>query len=145
MSRCRGRRRRGRTSDSTSGTEMPRKAKETLKKSPDAAAPNGETPKPNGRRRAGTAAAPKAPRPPREKEERAYEGLDAVKSYLRDIRKSTLLTFEQEQDLGKRVQEGDAKAREQMIESNLRLVVSIGKRYMNRGLPFSDIVEEGNL
>src|SRR5436309_15676697 len=40
---------------------------------------------------------------------------------------------------------GDFSAREQMIESNLRLVVSIGKRYMNRGLPFADIVEEGNL
>lgn len=73
------------------------------------------------------------------------EGLDAVKSYLRDIRHSTLLTFEQEQELGKRMGEGDFSAREQMIESNLRLVVSIGKRYMNRGLPFADIVEEGNL
>ena len=73
------------------------------------------------------------------------EGLDAVKSYLRDIRHSTLLTFEQEQELGKRMSAGDFSAREQMIESNLRLVVSIGKRYMNRGLPFADIVEEGNL
>ena len=73
------------------------------------------------------------------------EGLDAVKSYLRDIRHSTLLTFEQEQELGKRTIAGDFSAREQMIESNLRLVVSIGKRYMNRGLPFADIVEEGNL
>jgi RNA polymerase primary sigma factor/RNA polymerase nonessential primary-like sigma factor len=77
--------------------------------------------------------------------EAQYEGLDAVKSYLKDIRKSTLLNFEQEQELGKRIVEGDFKAREQMIESNLRLVVSIGKRYMNRGLPFSDIVEEGNI
>src|SRR5579884_944754 len=79
------------------------------------------------------------------KEESQYEGLDAVKSYLKDIRKSTLLNFEQEQELGKRIAAGDFKAREQMIESNLRLVVSIGKRYMNRGLPFSDIVEEGNI
>jgi RNA polymerase primary sigma factor/RNA polymerase nonessential primary-like sigma factor len=85
-------------------------------------------------------------RPRREKEDDDRgEGLDAVKSYLKDIRKSTLLTFEQEQELGKRVIEGDFRAREQMIESNLRLVVSIGKRYLNRGLPFSDIVEEGNL
>jgi RNA polymerase primary sigma factor/RNA polymerase nonessential primary-like sigma factor len=73
------------------------------------------------------------------------EGLDAVKCYLKEIRHSQLLTFEQEQELGKRVQQGDFKARERMIESNLRLVVSIGKRYMNRGLPFSDIVEEGNI
>jgi RNA polymerase nonessential primary-like sigma factor len=81
----------------------------------------------------------------REPKESEYEGLDAVKSYLKEIRKSTLLNFEQEQDLGKRIVEGDFAAREQMIESNLRLVVSIGKRYMNRGLPFSDIVEEGNI
>jgi RNA polymerase sigma factor (sigma-70 family) len=73
------------------------------------------------------------------------EGLDAVRLYLKEIRKAALLTFEQEQDLGKRVQEGDMKAREQMIEANLRLVISIGKRYMNRGLPFADIVEEGNI
>jgi RNA polymerase nonessential primary-like sigma factor len=73
------------------------------------------------------------------------EGLDAVRLYLKEIRKAALLTFEQEQDLGKRVQEGDMKAREHMIEANLRLVISIGKRYMNRGLPFADIVEEGNI
>jgi RNA polymerase nonessential primary-like sigma factor len=70
---------------------------------------------------------------------------DVVRSYLRDIRRSQLLTFEQEQDLGRRIQEGDEDARRCMIESNLRLVVSIGKRYVNRGLPFSDIIEEGNL
>ncbi len=81
----------------------------------------------------------------RETKRERSEGLDAVKSYLKEIRHSTLLTFEEEQELGKRVQEGDFAARERMIESNLRLVVSIGKRYINRGLPFSDIVEEGNL
>lgn len=81
----------------------------------------------------------------RRRQENQTEGLDTVKSYLRDIRKSTLLTFEQEQALGKRVVAGDVSARDQMIESNLRLVISIGKRYMNRGFPFSDIVEEGNL
>ena len=88
---------------------------------------------------------PRTGRYARESKESEYEGLDAVKSYLKEIRKSTLLNFEQEQELGKRIAEGDFAAREQMIESNLRLVVSIGKRYMNRGLPFSDIVEEGNI
>lgn len=73
------------------------------------------------------------------------EGLDTLKSYLREIRHSTLLTFKQEQQLGKRVMAGDEQARQQMIESNLRLVISIGKRYIHRGFPFSDIVEEGNL
>jgi len=71
--------------------------------------------------------------------------LDTVKLYLQDIRKTPLLTFVEEQALAKRVQEGDQEARGKMIQSNLRLVVSIGKRYINRGLPFSDIIEEGNL
>ena len=77
-------------------------------------------------------------------EDRA-ESVDIVKTYLKDIRKSALLTFQDEQELGKRVAAGDLAARAQMIESNLRLVVRIGKRYMNRGLPFSDLIEEGNL
>ena len=88
---------------------------------------------------------PSVPGLPRERKSGASGGFDAIKSYLNDIRKSVLLTFEQEQGLGKRVQQGDFDAREQMIESNLRLVVSIGKRYMNRGLAFSDVIEEGNL
>ncbi len=73
------------------------------------------------------------------------EGFDTVKTYLKEVRRSTLLNFKQEQELGKRVMAGDEAARTQMIESNLRLVISIGKRYMNRGFPFADIVEEGNL
>lgn len=80
-----------------------------------------------------------------ERETNRSEGLDTLKSYLREVRRSTLLTFKQEQQLGKRVMGGDEHARQQMIESNLRLVISIGKRYMHRGFPFSDIVEEGNL
>ena len=71
--------------------------------------------------------------------------LDAVKYYLKDIRSIPLLTFEDEQTLGKRVAEGDEHARRAMIEANLRLVVAIGKKYINRGLPFADILEEGNL
>jgi len=80
-----------------------------------------------------------------EKESGRSEGLDTLKCYLREVRRSTLLTFKDEQHLGKLVMAGDEPARQQMIESNLRLVISIGKRYMHRGFPFSDIVEEGNL
>jgi RNA polymerase primary sigma factor/RNA polymerase nonessential primary-like sigma factor len=80
-----------------------------------------------------------------EYEPEASSGLDAVKSYLKEIRKSRLLTFEEEQALAKKIAKGDQKARQKMIEANLRLVVSIGKRYINRGLPFSDIIEEGNI
>ncbi len=75
----------------------------------------------------------------------AQTGLDAIKYYLKEIRKIPLLTFEQEQELGKRTAQGDSEARARMIESNLRLVIAIGKKYINRGLPFSDIIEEGNL
>lgn len=80
-----------------------------------------------------------------EREEIPAQTFDVVKSYLKDIRKSALLTFEEEQALAKRIEMGDEKARQRMIESNLRLVVSIGKRYMNRGMAFSDIIEEGNI
>ena len=82
---------------------------------------------------------------PAETESNRSEALDTLKCYLREVRRSTLLTFKQEQELGKRVMAGDEQARQQMIESNLRLVISIGKRYMNRGFPFSDIVEQRNL
>ncbi len=71
-------------------------------------------------------------------------GPDVIRYYLRDIRKTRLLTFEEEQKLAKRVGQGDEEARARMIEANLRLVIVIGKRYINRGLPFPDIIEEGN-
>jgi RNA polymerase primary sigma factor len=70
---------------------------------------------------------------------------DAIKHYLREIQKTTLLTAEEERDLAGRIDRGDKAARDKMIESNLRLVVKIAKRYINRGLPFLDLIEEGNL
>jgi RNA polymerase sigma factor RpoS len=70
---------------------------------------------------------------------------DAIKLYLREIQKTTLLTAEDERALAQRISEGDMAARDRMIESNLRLVVKIAKRYMNRGLPFLDLIEEGNM
>jgi RNA polymerase nonessential primary-like sigma factor len=70
---------------------------------------------------------------------------DSLKYYLKDIRKAPLLTFAEEQELGKRTAAGDPDARAKMIESNLRLVVAIAKKYVNRGLSFSDVIAEGNL
>ncbi len=70
---------------------------------------------------------------------------DSLKYYLKDIRKAPLLTFAEEQELGKRMESGDQEARTKMIESNLRLVVAIAKKYVNRGLSFSDLIAEGNL
>ncbi|MCF6265416.1 MAG: sigma-70 family RNA polymerase sigma factor [Desulfuromusa sp.] len=70
---------------------------------------------------------------------------DAIKLYLKEIQKSQLLTAEDERELAGLIAQGDNAARERMIESNLRLVVKIAKRYMNRGLPFLDLIEEGNM
>lgn len=70
---------------------------------------------------------------------------DAIKLYLKEIQKSHLLTAEDERELAGLIAQGDAAARARMIESNLRLVVKIAKRYMNRGLPFLDLIEEGNM
>jgi RNA polymerase primary sigma factor len=70
---------------------------------------------------------------------------DAIKIYLRDIQRTPLLNAESERDLARKVEKGDKDARNKMVESNLRLVVKIAKRYNNRGLPFLDLIEEGNL
>ncbi|MEZ4599435.1 MAG: sigma-70 family RNA polymerase sigma factor [Syntrophotaleaceae bacterium] len=80
-----------------------------------------------------------------EKDDGAGAGDDAIKLYLKEIQKTKLLTAEEERDLARRISTGDAAARDHMIESNLRLVVKIAKRYMNRGLPFLDLIEEGNM
>jgi len=70
---------------------------------------------------------------------------DAIKLYLREIQKTKLLTADEEKELATRIDKGDKAARDKMIESNLRLVVKIAKRYINRGLPFLDLIEEGNM
>ncbi len=70
---------------------------------------------------------------------------DAIKLYLREIQRTKLLTADEEKDLANRIAAGEKSARDKMIESNLRLVVKIAKRYINRGLPFLDLIEEGNM
>ncbi|MFZ0486317.1 MAG: RNA polymerase sigma factor RpoS [Arenicellales bacterium] len=77
--------------------------------------------------------------------ESARAQADATQIYLREIGFSPLLTAREEVELGRLVQKGDAQARRRMIESNLRLVVKIARRYINRGLAFLDVIEEGNL
>jgi len=71
--------------------------------------------------------------------------LDATRMYLNEIGFSPLLTAEEEVYYGRKAQAGDDEARKRMIESNLRLVVKIARRYMNRGLALLDLIEEGNL
>jgi len=70
---------------------------------------------------------------------------DATRAYLNELSKSQLLTADEEKIYGKRALQGDPEARKVMIESNLRLVVKISRRYLNRGLPLLDLIEEGNL
>ena len=70
---------------------------------------------------------------------------DNVRMYLKEIGKISLLSLEEEQELSKRVASGDEKAKNILAESNLRLVVSIAKRYVGRGLLFLDLIQEGNI
>ncbi len=72
-------------------------------------------------------------------------GHDATSLYLNNIGVSKLLTAAEEKKFARRIQKGDEAARHRMIESNLRLVVKIARRYINRGLPLLDLIEEGNL
>ncbi|MCB1760675.1 MAG: sigma-70 family RNA polymerase sigma factor, partial [Gammaproteobacteria bacterium] len=71
--------------------------------------------------------------------------VDATRLYLSEIGSSDLLTAEEEVKFARLAQRGDMPARQRMIESNLRLVVKIARRYMNRGLALLDLIEEGNL
>ena len=87
-----------------------------------------------------------------EKDKDLYEQLlkeinmdDPVKMYLKDIGRVTLLSSEEEIELAKRMEEGDPKAKKRLSEANLRLVVSIAKRYVGRGMQFLDLIQEGNL
>ncbi len=78
----------------------------------------------------------------------SYEGInvdDPVRMYLREIGRIPLLTFDEELDLAKRILEGDEDAKQKLAESNLRLVVSIAKKYVGRGMLFLDLIQEGNM
>ncbi len=69
---------------------------------------------------------------------------DAVRQYLREISRAPLLTAKQEVELAQRIEAGDEEAMQTLIQSNLRLVVHVAKRYLNRGLPILDLIQEGN-
>jgi RNA polymerase nonessential primary-like sigma factor len=75
----------------------------------------------------------------------AVRSHDPTRLYLSEIGVSPLLSADEEKKFGRLVQNGDESARQRMIESNLRLVVKIARRYINRGLPLLDLIEEGNL
>jgi RNA polymerase primary sigma factor len=78
--------------------------------------------------------------------QKPHEGsIDSLELFLKDIGKVDLLTAAQEVGLAKRIERGDHGAKQQMVEANLRLVVSIAKKYRNRGLPFLDLIQEGTI
>jgi RNA polymerase primary sigma factor len=75
----------------------------------------------------------------------ADRSIDSVQLFMRDIGRTPLLTAAQETLLAKRIERGDQTANEEMVAANLRLVVSIAKRYRNQGLPFTDLIQEGTI
>jgi RNA polymerase primary sigma factor len=98
-------------------------------------------------------AAPEPERAPARRERRRRTAIDlrpdmttdSLQLFLKDIGKVRLLTAQEEVDLAKRIERGDLDAKQKMVESNLRLVVSIAKNYRNQGLPFLDLIQEGTL
>src|SRR5918997_116695 len=72
------------------------------------------------------------------------EARDILTQYLGRVRGGRLLDAQEEKDLSRRAHAGDGKARQRLIESNLRLVISIAKKYRGRGVPFEDLIQEGN-
>ena len=74
-----------------------------------------------------------------------FEGDDSVSKYFKDVRKSTLLTQPEEVSLAKRIKKGDEKAIHELVNANLKFVISIAKEYQGQGLPLSDLISEGNL
>jgi RNA polymerase primary sigma factor len=83
--------------------------------------------------------------PVEDDDEHRYVASDALQHFLKNIGKIRLLTASQEVELAKRIERGDHSAKQAMVEANLRLVVSIAKRYRNQGLPFLDLIQEGTI
>ena len=70
---------------------------------------------------------------------------DSVRMYLKEMGKYPLMTAEQEVECAKKIEQGDVAAKEELAEANLRLVVSIAKKYLGRGMSFLDLIQEGNI
>ncbi|MBR1918785.1 MAG: sigma-70 family RNA polymerase sigma factor [Spirochaetales bacterium] len=75
----------------------------------------------------------------------SYEENDIISSYLKEINRIPLISYDEEYDLALKAKSGDMKAREKLINSNLRFVVSVAKQFQGQGLPFEDLINEGNI
>jgi RNA polymerase primary sigma factor len=73
-----------------------------------------------------------------------FDTEDSIAKYFKDVRKSVILTPDEEVELAKKIKKGDAKAIEKLVKANLKFVISIAKDYQNQGLPLSDLISEGN-
>ena len=74
-----------------------------------------------------------------------FESEDSISKYFKDVRKTVLLTQQEEVDLAKKIKKGDQKAIDKLVKANLKFVVSIAKEYQGQGLALSDLISEGNL
>ena len=81
----------------------------------------------------------------RQKRERSTDTPDLIPGYFARIDKGNLLSHDEERDLSRRARSGDTSARQRLVEKNLRLVVSVAKKYRGMGLPFEDLIQEGNI
>ncbi|MBA3610459.1 MAG: RNA polymerase sigma factor RpoD/SigA [Rubrobacteraceae bacterium] len=81
----------------------------------------------------------------RQKRERSTDTPDLIPGYFARIDKGNLLSHDEERDLSRRARSGDVAARQRLVEKNLRLVVSVAKKYRGMGLPFEDLIQEGNI
>ena len=80
-----------------------------------------------------------------EGQQKSFLEADTVKAYFNNVKKYSLLTPDEERKLARKIAKGDEDARREMVEANLRLVINIAKIYLNRGVPFQDLIEEGNI
>ena len=78
-------------------------------------------------------------------QQKSFLEADTVKAYFNNVKKYSLLTPDEERKLARKIAKGDEDARREMVEANLRLVINIAKIYLNRGVPFQDLIEEGNI
>jgi RNA polymerase primary sigma factor len=131
---------------------MPKSAQKKKKKAPKAAAKAQAKPRPAAKAAPAPAAAKAAPKKKRGRRRNVLAGLgrheherDILDQYLHEVSKTPLLTQKEEIALARKVRAGDQEAMQELVKRNLRFVISVAKKYQNRGLPLTDLIGEGNV